>query len=287
MKIAKAVFLTEDRFFLYSHIFLQKPLNADIQRLRKNDNFKVLYQTGLPFKAGHAGITNIHSPALKHGDKILLLDALFFAQLFNFRSDDIFITERCFSWFRHAHHPTRSIFSYRIEIMRKSQYNNFNANYGVYVGDAMKRRCFFIGHANTSDAILPALCSAIRGIIEEGDVREFYVGNHGSFDALVCRTLKEMKQKYPEISCFLVAAYHPGAAKIGLPQGFDGIYYPLERSVPPRFALPKANRAMIDRCGVLIAAVNHPGRSREVLEYAQRREARGLIRTVNLLADKE
>ena len=145
------------------------------------------------------------------------------------------------------------------------------------------KRCFFIGHANTSDTILTTLRKAVWSIIEKEDVREFYVGNHGRFDALACHVLREAKQKYPDIRCYLVLAYHPGAAKTELPESFDGCFYPLEKSVPPRYALPRANRAMIKQCDVLIAAVCRPGRSREVLEYAREREKRGLIRIVNLL----
>ena len=146
----------------------------------------------------------------------------------------------------------------------------------------MDKSCFFIGHANTSAAILPALHKVICRIIEEEDVREFYVGNHGNFDAFAIRALREAKRRHPQIRCFLVTAYHPGSVKLETPAGFDGIFYPLEQSVPPRFALPKANRAMVKRCEVLIAAVCHPGRSRDLLEYAQRREAAGLLQIINL-----
>lgn len=127
------------------------------------------------------------------------------------------------------------------------------------------------------------LMEMIERVIKEERVREFYVGNHGRFDALAGRALREMKPKYPDTRCYLVTAYHPGAAKIELPEMFDGIFYPLERSVPPRYALPRANRAMVNQCGILIAAVNHPSRSRDVLEYARRREKQGLIRVINLL----
>lgn len=144
------------------------------------------------------------------------------------------------------------------------------------------KSCFFIGHANTSEIILPSLCSAIEKIIEQESVSEFYVGNHGNFDAFAIRALREAKRSHPQIRCFLVTAYHPGSVKLETPAGFDGIFYPLEQSVPPRFALPKANRAMVKQCNVLIAAVRYPGRSRDLLECAQRREAAGLLQIINL-----
>ena len=140
------------------------------------------------------------------------------------------------------------------------------------------KSCFFIGHASTSDEILPVLRSAIETEIVSNGINEFYVGYHGRFDALVTRALREAKQRHPQIRCYLVTAYHPGVTKLEIPPEFNGIYYPFERSVPARYALPKANRAMIDQCTTLIAAVYSPGRSRDVLEYAQRKS----IRIVNL-----
>ncbi len=65
----------------------------------------------------------------------------------------------------------------------------------------------------------------------------------------------------------------------------DGIYYPLMKSVPPRYAIPRTNRAMVDQCNVLIAAVNRPGRAREVLRHAQHIEKMGLIQVINLIED--
>jgi len=127
------------------------------------------------------------------------------------------------------------------------------------------------------------LSAAIEQQIEHNSVTEFYVGNHGRFDALACHVLREAKQKYPDIRCYLVLAYHPGAAKTELPESFDGCFYPLEKSVPPRYALPRANRAMIKQCDVLIAAVYRPGRSREVLQHARRIAEKERIQIINLL----
>lgn len=142
--------------------------------------------------------------------------------------------------------------------------------------------CFFIGHADISETVFPALCEAVERHIHEYGVTEFCVGNHGRFDALARRALKDAKARHPHIRCQLVTAYHPGSVRLDAPAWMDGIVYPLEQSTPPRFAIPKANRAMIDDCSHLIAAVNHPGRAREFLDYAFRREKRGLIRVENL-----
>lgn len=144
-------------------------------------------------------------------------------------------------------------------------------------------RCFFIGHADTTEDIFPGLSIAIEQQIEQHDVTEFYVGSNDHFDVLVFRALRAVKRRYPHIRCYLVLAYHSDDVHIDPPVGMDGIYYPLMESNSAHRAISRTNRAMIDQCDVLIAAANHPGRPREVLQYAQQREQRGLIRIVNLL----
>lgn len=148
------------------------------------------------------------------------------------------------------------------------------------------KRCFFIGHADATEDVLPGLNIAIEQQIEQNGVTEFYVGNHGRFDILVCRALRVAKQRYPHIRCYLVLAYHPGGVHIDPPAEMDGLYYPLMKSVPPRFAISRTNRAMVDQCDVLIAAVNHPGRSREVLRHARHLEKKGEIQVVNLIGEE-
>ena len=56
-------------------------------------------------------------------------------------------------------------------------------------------------------------------------------------------------------------------------RGFDGTLYPdgLER-VPRRFAIVRANCAVIDRCDCAIAYAVHPGNARNLPEYARSRK---------------
>ena len=48
--------------------------------------------------------------------------------------------------------------------------------------------------------------------------------------------------------------------------------------VPRKLAIVRANRYMVDNSDFLIAYAWHPGNARELVEYAQRREWRGLLR---------
>ena len=69
--------------------------------------------------------------------------------------------------------------------------------------------CTFFGHANTPDEIEPSLRSALIHLIENKNVNMFYVGNHGNFDCMVRRTLKQLKLEYPHIDYAVVLAYMP------------------------------------------------------------------------------
>lgn len=54
-------------------------------------------------------------------------------------------------------------------------------------------------------------------------------------------------------------------------------------TVPKRFAIVRANKYMADTCGYLIAyAVHYLGGVGELVEYARKREHKGLIHIENL-----
>ncbi len=93
-----------------------------------------------------------------------------------------------------------------------------------------------------------------------------------------------MKNEFHFLRLYRVLPYHPCDRPIELPDYFDGTYYPdrLEY-VPRRYAIARANRTMIDQVDYLIAYVWHPAsNSRKLLDYARRREKKGLIRVINL-----
>ena len=141
------------------------------------------------------------------------------------------------------------------------------------------KSCFFIGHRDADERLLPRLELVVDRLIREENVRYFYVGGYGSFDRLAAAAVRRMKQKYPDITLMLVLPYHPAERPTEAPDGFDGTYHPdgLE-STPKRYAIVRANRIMVDACDWLVCYVRHgAGNSRKLLEYAQRRAAKGLI----------
>lgn len=144
--------------------------------------------------------------------------------------------------------------------------------------------CFFTGHRDAPDSLLSPLTEAVRLHVEAHGVTEFVVGNHGSFDFLAARAVQLVKQQHPEIRLTLLLAHHPALHPAQLPEGFDQSLYPDRmEQVPPRFALVRANRRMVEQCAFLIAYVHHPAsNARKLLEYAALRERQGLLRITRL-----
>ena len=117
--------------------------------------------------------------------------------------------------------------------------------------------CAFFGHRQIYNAkeIEPTLRSALLDLIENHGVKTFYVGNHGGFDAMVQRVLKELSKNH-QISCFVVLAYLPDKApqepyrlETILPEGIE--------SVPKRFAISYRNRWLIEQSDYVITYVTH------------------------------
>ena len=149
--------------------------------------------------------------------------------------------------------------------------------------------CFFIGHRDAPEELLPLISDAAERLITDCDVTAFYVGGYGAFDRIAGRAVVVLKKKYSHIRLYRVIAYHPAERPQKAPKGYDGTYYPPGmEEVPHRVAIPRANQAMIENSDYLIAYVRHDmlSNSYEVLRYAKRREQKGLMRVTNL-ADAE
>ena len=146
------------------------------------------------------------------------------------------------------------------------------------------KSCFFIGHREADERLLPKLEFTIERLIAEENARYFYVGGYGGFDRVAATAVKHAKQKYPDITLMLVLPYHPAERPIDTPKGFDGTYHPegLE-SAPKRYAIVRTNKIMVNTCDWLVCYVRHgASNSRNLLEYAKRREANELIQIINI-----
>lgn len=146
------------------------------------------------------------------------------------------------------------------------------------------KSCFFIGHREADERLLPRLTTLVERLIEEEQVTCFYVGGYGGFDRVAAAAVKKAKKKFSGITLMFVLPYHPTDRPVETTEGFDGTYYPegLEK-VPKRYAIARVNKIMINTSDWLIAYVYHgASNSRTLLEYAKCREKEGRIRIENL-----
>ena len=56
------------------------------------------------------------------------------------------------------------------------------------------KSCFFIGHREVDESLLPKLQGAIERLITEEDVSYFYVGGYGGFDRIAGVAVKHAKK---------------------------------------------------------------------------------------------
>ena len=151
------------------------------------------------------------------------------------------------------------------------------------------KSCFFMGHREADERLLPRLESVIVQLITEENVHYFYVGGYGGFDRVAAAVVKGAKRKHPHITLMRVLPYHPVERAVPTPGGFDGTYYPegLENT-PKRYAIVRTNQIMVDNSDWLVCYVRHgASNSRNLLEYARRREEKALIQIINLGAGEE
>lgn len=144
--------------------------------------------------------------------------------------------------------------------------------------------CFFIGHREAPDTLLPLLADEVERHITEYGVNAFYVGHYGRFDALAASAVIAAKKRHPEVTLTLLLPYHPFDRPTPTPKGFDGTFYPPGmETVPKRVTIPHANRYMVRNSSHLIAYAWHPAsNAREILETALKRQERGEMRVTNL-----
>lgn len=146
--------------------------------------------------------------------------------------------------------------------------------------------CCFIGHSRIYSGVsFEQVAEAVERHITEYGVTEFLVGNYGDFDRMGARAVKAAKAKHPGIHLYLMLPYRP---ELGRPlpdrEGYDNFVYPQEmEDVPLKLAIPRLNQLMVQDSNYAIAYVRFTwGGAYTTLEYAQRRERKGLIHIENL-----
>ena len=86
----------------------------------------------------------------------------------------------------------------------------------------------------------------------------FYVGNHGTFDAMVRTQLRELEKIYPNIRYAVVLAYLPQKRNEFDPQNYSDTIFPEGiETVPKRFAISWRNRWMLKQADYVVTYVTH------------------------------
>lgn len=145
--------------------------------------------------------------------------------------------------------------------------------------------CFLFGHATTPYEAITRIEVAAERHYQEYGIKTFIVGNRGSFDGYAATAIKALKQRHNDISLLLLLAYHPGERAVDLSDGFDNSYYPSLEGVPRQYAIVRANKHMIDTADSIICYVKHIGNTKNLLEYAQRRQKKEGITIENVAED--
>lgn len=142
-----------------------------------------------------------------------------------------------------------------------------------------EKTCFFIGNRHTPYNVQEQLAEVVEKHITEYGVTTFTVGHYGAFDRMVAGVLRKAKKHHANIKLYLLLPYHPFDQPIETPMDFDGTVYPEGmETVPKPYAIVQANRYMIKNSDYLISYCEHIGNTRNFVEYAQRREKKGLIK---------
>ena len=135
----------------------------------------------------------------------------------------------------------------------------------------------FCGHSNFSfnDATKDELKNLLIENIRKNPTCKFYLGGYGNFDGLCLRTLKELKNDFPEIELIFITPYlDTNYSKLEFAKyHYDDVIFPPLENVPRKFAILKRNEWMVDEADLVIAYVMYSwDGAAKTLKYAKRKK---------------
>lgn len=129
----------------------------------------------------------------------------------------------------------------------------------------------FCGHSEITqpETVLDWLRNVVRRLIAEGaDV--FFLGDYGAFDRMAAEVIREEKVTNTNLEMVLVLPYLNSNLDAS---GYDCSVYPPLESVPPRFAVSRRNRWMVEQADAVVACVTHNwGGAARTLDYAKQKQ---------------
>ena len=130
--------------------------------------------------------------------------------------------------------------------------------------------CCFFGHHDTPDNAKELIYEQVEAAIKNG-TKKFYVGNHGHFDFMVIRVLREMKAKYPALSYAVVLPYFPKQSdeEYDLFRREETLFPDGLEKVPARLRIVRRNEWTLKQSDTVICYVRHTfGGSGRMIERA-------------------
>lgn len=110
----------------------------------------------------------------------------------------------------------------------------------------------YVGNAEDEKQILDTLESRI------GELPcEFFLGGYGSFDHFAYECARKFKGRHPDAKLFFVTPYLLKAYSQCQAGEYDGVIYPPLENTPPRYAITRRNRWIVEQADLLIAYVTH------------------------------
>ena len=131
--------------------------------------------------------------------------------------------------------------------------------------------CTFFGHRDCYGLDESLLQSKIEELIRQG-VDTFYLGNQGQFDRMVFGCLGRLVQVYPHIDFAVVLAYFPTQDAETDPYCGRSIYPEGMEEGPPRFAIERRNRWMVNHSDYCLCYITHTqGGAFKFAKYAKQK----------------
>lgn len=112
------------------------------------------------------------------------------------------------------------------------------------------------------------LHNILRELILQG-AHAFLLGGYGAFDLMAAHIVHELKGEFPSVESTLVLAYLSTDTDLHL---YDNSLYPPLENVPPRYAISRRNRWLVENSDIVVAYVQHSwGGAATTLSYAKRK----------------
>lgn len=132
--------------------------------------------------------------------------------------------------------------------------------------------CTFFGHRDTPHNIEERLKAVLTVLITQKGVDTFYIGHQGNFDFIAQKVVLKLKEEFPHINYSIVLAYIPAGKENFFTEDYEHTMYPEElESTPPKFAISKRNRWLIEHSDMVVTYVWHTfGGSSQFKELAEK-----------------